>query len=153
MPEIDPAFLAGSHALDELPLCHVRLQDDARWPWLILIPQVAGAREIEDLTVAERRLLIEEVVAAGNAVRALGAALGLAVEKLNVGALGNVTPQLHVHVVGRRAGDPAWPGPVWGFGEAEALAPEVLQEAVAAARPALAPGAQPYPPFPDRGPV
>lgn len=153
MPEIDPAFLAGSHALDELPLCHVRLQDDARWPWLILIPQVAGVREIEDLTVAERRLLVEEVVAAGNAVRALGAALGLPVEKLNVGALGNVTPQLHVHVVGRRAGDPAWPGPVWGFGEAVALAPEVLQRALAAARPALAPGSQPYPPFPGRGPA
>jgi diadenosine tetraphosphate (Ap4A) HIT family hydrolase len=153
MPEIDPAFLTGSHALDELPLCHVRLQDDARWPWLILIPQVSGAREIEDLTVAERRLLLEEVVAAGNAVRVLGAALGLAVEKLNVGALGNVTPQLHVHVVGRWAGDPAWPGPVWGFGEAERLAPEVLKRALDAARPALAPGAQPYPPFPGRGPA
>ena len=68
MPEIDPAFLASSHALDELPLCHVRLQDDARWPWLILIPQVAGAREIEDLSAAERRLLVEEIVAAGHAV-------------------------------------------------------------------------------------
>ncbi|MCA6233645.1 MAG: HIT family protein, partial [Phenylobacterium sp.] len=125
--------------------------DDARWPWLILIPQVAGAREIEDLSAAERRLLVEEIVAAGNAVRALGAALGHAVEKLNVGALGNVTPQLHVHVVGRRHGDPAWPGPVWGFGEAEPLAPEVREMALAAARPALAPGAQPYPPFLGRG--
>jgi diadenosine tetraphosphate (Ap4A) HIT family hydrolase len=152
MPEIDPAFLAGSHALDELPLCHVRLQDDARWPWLILIPQVAGAREIEDLSAAERRLLVEEIVAAGHAVRALGVALGLQVDKLNVGALGNVTPQLHVHVVGRRQDDPAWPGPVWGFGEALRMEAETLAKAMAAARPALAPGAQPYPPFPGHGP-
>lgn len=92
-------------------------------------------------------------MAAGNAVRALGAALGLAVEKLNVGALGNITPQLHVHVVGRRSDDPAWPGPVWGFGEAERLTPDALQRALIAARPALAPGAQPYPPFPGRGPA
>lgn len=152
MPQIDPAFLEGSHALDELPLCHVRLQDDSRWPWLILIPQVDGAREIEDLSVLERRLLIEEVVSAGTAVRALGKTLGLAVEKLNVGALGNVTPQLHVHVVGRRASDPAWPGPVWGFGDAERMTPFVLARALAAARPALAPGAQPFPPFPGRLP-
>ena len=63
--------------------------------------------------------------------------LGLAVEKLNLGALGNVTPQLHLHLVGRRAGDPAWPGPVWGVGTAQAYAPAVLDQAVAAARAAL----------------
>ena len=73
-------------------------------------------------------------------------------DKLNVGALGNVTPQLHVHVVGRRQDDPAWPGPVWGFGEALRMEAETLAKAMAAARPALAPGAQPYPPFPGHGP-
>ncbi|HRD27268.1 MAG TPA: HIT domain-containing protein, partial [Caulobacter sp.] len=122
----DPAFGPGSMALGELPLCHVRLQTDARWPWLILIPRGIGLREIEDLPAVDRARLIEESVLAGQAVRAMGAALGRPVEKLNLGALGNVTAQLHVHLVGRHAGDAAWPGPVWGVGTAEAYGPEAL---------------------------
>ena len=133
----DPAFEAGSVAVGELPLCHVRLQNDARWPWLILIPRLPGLREIEDLSAADRARLIEESVLAGAAVRALGAATGFAVEKLNLGALGNVTPQLHVHVVGRRAGDPAWPGPVWGVGTAEGYAADRLAATIEAVRKAL----------------
>lgn len=137
MFEIDPAFLAGSQPLGELALCHARLQTDARWPWIVLIPRLAGARELEDLAPGQRAALMEEIVAAGNAVRAMGVAMGLAVEKLNVGALGNVTPQLHVHVVGRRAGDAAWPGPVWGVGVAEPLTEAMRDRALAAARTAL----------------
>ena len=122
MPEfkLDPAFIATSHAVGDLPLCHVRLQDDARYPWLVLIPRLAGLREIEELTAADRTALMEEAVAAGKAVRVLGGLSGFEVEKLNIGALGNVTAQLHVHVVGRYADDPAWPGPVWGHSAAEA---------------------------------
>jgi diadenosine tetraphosphate (Ap4A) HIT family hydrolase len=121
-------------ALGELGLCHVRLQTDARWPWLILIPRGVGLREIEDLPAADRARLIEESVLAGEAVRAMGAALGRPVEKLNLGALGNVTAQLHVHLVGRWAGDPAWPGPVWGVGVAEGYEAAGLESAMAAAR-------------------
>ena len=117
------AFTGTSHAVGELALCHVRLQDDARYPWLVLIPRAPDAREIEDLHPLNRARLIDEIVLAGEAVRAIGGALDLAVDKLNVGALGNVTPQLHVHVVGRRKDDPAWPGPVWGQGEAVRLSP------------------------------
>lgn len=134
---LDPAFVATSEALGDLPLCHVRLQADARYPWIVLIPRIPGARELEDLSPADRARLIEETVLAGAAVRAAGAALGLAVDKLNVGALGNVTPQLHVHVVGRRVGDPAWPGPVWGHSAAEAYSPAALAVAIEAARRAL----------------
>lgn len=115
---IDPAFEAGSEAIAELPLCHVRLQRDARFPWLILAPRREGARELEDLSGADRAALIEECILAGQAVRAIGETLGQPVDKLNIGALGNVTPQLHVHVLGRRRDDPAWPGPAWGFGHA-----------------------------------
>lgn len=118
--QIDPAFLATSHAVGDLPLCHVRLQDDARYPWLVLIPKLAGLREIEQLSAGDRARLIEETVLAGKAVRVLGGLFDFDVEKLNIGALGNVTAQLHVHVVGRRAEDPAWPGPVWGHSAAEA---------------------------------
>ena len=136
-PDLDPAFLATSVALGELPLCHARLQADARYPWIVLIPHQAGARELEDLSPGDRAALMEEVVRAGQAVHALGQALGIPVEKLNVGALGNITPQLHVHVVGRRHDDPAWPGPVWGHGTAEPYPDDVLAYAVATAKAAL----------------
>lgn len=138
MFELNPAFPATSRALGDLALCHARLQLDSRYAWIVLIPRIAGAVELEDLSGADRGALMQEVVQAGAAVRAVGEALGRPVEKLNVGQLGNVTPQLHVHVVGRRADDPAWPGPVWGVGTAEAYAEESLERAVAAARQVLA---------------
>jgi diadenosine tetraphosphate (Ap4A) HIT family hydrolase len=124
---VDPAFEAGSVGAFDWSLCHVRLQDDARFPWLILIPRRVGLSEIEDLSAAERALLIEEVVRAGDLVRELARAADRPVEKLNVAALGNVTAQLHVHVVGRRRDDGLWPDPVWGRGEASPYGPSVLQ--------------------------
>jgi len=136
--QLDPAFVATSHKVADLPLCEVRLQDDARYPWLVLIPRQPGLREIEELDVGHRIQLMEEIVLAGSAVRAVGAIVGLAVDKLNVGALGNVTAQLHVHIVGRRADDPAWPGPVWGHSPAAAYSTEGLAAPIAAARSALA---------------
>jgi diadenosine tetraphosphate (Ap4A) HIT family hydrolase len=134
---LDPAFVATSAELGDLPLCHARLQLDARYPWVVLIPRIGGLRELEDLVQADRARLMEETVRAAAAIRAVAEVLGLAVDKLNVGALGNVTPQLHVHVLGRRVGDPAWPGPVWGHSPADAYAPNVLDRAVAAAREAM----------------
>jgi diadenosine tetraphosphate (Ap4A) HIT family hydrolase len=134
---LDPAFAATAAVLGDLPLCHARLQLDARYPWVVLIPRVGAARELEDLPAADRARLMEETVLAGSAVRAVARVLGLTVDKLNVGALGNVTPQLHVHVLGRRIGDPAWPGPVWGHSPGEAYEPEMLDHAVAEARRAL----------------
>ncbi len=135
---LDPAFVATSHAVIDLPLCEVRLQDDARYPWLVLIPRLPGLRELEDLSTADRAQLLEETIRAGSAVRRVGATLGLAVDKLNIGALGNVTAQLHVHVVGRRSEDPAWPGPVWGHSPATAYDAATREAAIAAAREALA---------------
>ena len=119
--ETDPRLLAHSAALTPMPLCDVRLQDDARFPWLVLIPRVADATELDDLSRDQRLALMDEIAAAGEMVRALGQAMGRPVEKLNVAALGNVTAQLHVHVVGRRRDDPLWPDPIWGRGEAVRL--------------------------------
>ena len=138
MFELDPAFLATSEALPGLALCEARLQLDARFPWIVLIPRIDRAFELEDLSVEERAMLMAEIVAAGEAVRAVGAALDRPVEKLNVGQLGNITRQLHVHVVGRRADDACWPGPVWGRGVAEAYGPEAREMARVAATNALA---------------
>jgi diadenosine tetraphosphate (Ap4A) HIT family hydrolase len=134
MFELHPAFPPTSEALGDLALCHARLQADARYAWIVLIPRIAGAIELEDLSANDRAALTEEIVLAGLAVRAVGSVLGRRVEKLNVGQLGNVTPQLHIHVVGRRADDAAWPGPVWGVGTAEAYEADALARAIAAAR-------------------
>lgn len=137
MFELHPAFPPTSEPLGDLALSHARLQADARYAWIVLIPRIAGARELEDLTPNDRAALMEEIVQAGAAVRAVGRALGRPVEKLNVGQLGNLTPQLHIHVVGRRTDDPAWPGPVWGVGTAETYATDALAKATAAAKAAL----------------
>jgi len=127
----DSAFEAGSVAAGEWGLCHVRLQDDARFPWLILIPRVEDAVELDDLDARQRATLMEETVRAGELVRALGRLAGRSIDKLNVGAIGNVTAQLHVHVVGRRREDDLWPDPVWGRGPAQAYADEARAVALA----------------------
>ncbi len=137
MFEIHPDFQPTSTPLGDLALSHVRLNGDARFPWLILIPRVDGARELEDLADGERDVLMEEVLRAGNAARAVAQALGRPATKLNVAQLGNVTPQLHVHVIARRTDDAAWPRPVWGVGESEAYTAETLETATTAARTAL----------------
>jgi diadenosine tetraphosphate (Ap4A) HIT family hydrolase len=87
--------------------------NDARFRWLIPVPRRKSLAEIADLAEDERRRLLAEAVDAGEALRATGE-----VDKLNIGALGNIVRQLHVHVVARRVGDAAWPGPVWGSGAA-----------------------------------
>lgn len=130
----DPAFDSGSIAVCDWPLCQVRLQDDARFPWLILIPRRDGLHELEDLSAADRALLMEEIVRAGDLVRMLGEAALRPVQKLNVAALGNVTAQLHVHVVGRRHDDGLWPDPVWGRGAALPYGPQALQAAASRLR-------------------
>lgn len=137
MFELHPAFPPTSEALGDLALCHARLQADARWPWIVLVPRIAGMTELEGLSANDRAALTEEIVLAGRAVRAMGLALGRPVEKLNVGQLGNLTPQLHVHVVGRRVDDPAWPGPVWGVGPAAAYEAADRAKAMASARDVL----------------
>jgi diadenosine tetraphosphate (Ap4A) HIT family hydrolase len=130
----DPAFDRGSIVVCDWPLCQLRLQDDARFPWLILIPRRAGLHELEDLTPAERAMLMDEIVRAGETVRMLGAAAQRPVQKLNVAALGNVTAQLHVHVVGRRHDDGLWPDPVWGRGAARPYGAGALQAAASRIR-------------------
>jgi len=129
---LDPRITASSHAVASLALSELRLQDDGRFPWAVLVPRVAGAVELADLPRADQQVLLDEIAAAARWVRAVGTAWGLAVDKLNIANLGNVTPQLHWHVVGRRAADPCWPGPVWGQGTAVYLSPAQVEAARAA---------------------
>lgn len=130
----DPAFEPGSVAVTDWPLCQVRLQDDARFPWLILIPRRTGLTELDQLEPSDLNLLMADVLRAGDAVRALGRMIDRPVEKLNIAALGNVTAQLHVHVIGRRSDDPVWPDPVWGRGAAERWPLERLDTLIEALR-------------------
>lgn len=95
---------------------------DRRFPWLILVPEREGAREIYELAAEDRAALIEEVARVSEALARL-----FRPDKMNVGALGNVVPQLHVHVVARFAADAAWPGPVWGSGPSVPYSEEELK--------------------------
>jgi len=95
-------------------LSQVLLMKARQWPWLILVPRRADVGEIHDLDRPDRGLLMEEIARAGRALQRL-----YRPDKINVGALGNIVPQLHVHVIARFTADPAWPRPVWG-----AVAPE-----------------------------
>jgi diadenosine tetraphosphate (Ap4A) HIT family hydrolase len=113
--DLDPRLTGDTLAVGDLALCRVLLMRDARYAWLVLVPRRAGLVEVADLAEDERALLWREVDVAGAALRAVAPC-----DKLNIGALGNIVRQLHVHVVARREGDAAWPGPVWGFGTAEA---------------------------------
>lgn len=109
---LDPRLSADTHAVGDLALCSVLLMDDARFPWLILVPRRAGLSEWTDLSEPDAAALTGEIRIAVNVVQALARP-----DKVNVAALGNVVAQLHLHVVARFRSDPAWPGPVWGHGE------------------------------------
>lgn len=108
---LDPRLLADSIALGALPLCEVRLQNDARYPWLVLVPQRTGVSELFELSATDQTQLFEEITTVAATLRDVTQCL-----KINVGALGNIVRQLHIHVVARNEGDFAWPGPVWGAG-------------------------------------
>ncbi len=106
---VDPVILSVGRVLADWPLSRVFLYDDARYVWGMLVPRRQGITEICDLEEADQVQLLREIVDLSRIIRPLPG-----VTKLNVGYLGIAVPQLHVHVVGRHAGDPAWPGPVWG---------------------------------------
>ena len=123
MFSLHPRLAADTTLVSDLPLCAVRLMKDARVPWLILVPRRADIRELHHLGTADRVQLMEEIAQASGVLEAL-----YHPDKLNVGALGNLVPQLHVHVLGRYRVDPAWPGPIWGSGPAIAYADTRLTE-------------------------
>lgn len=110
---LDPRLEHDSIFIADGPLSQWRLLDDARFRWLVLVPRVADAAELVDLDGGQQRLLLAEINLASRLLRS-----AIRCDKLNIGALGNIVRQLHVHVVARSEGDDAWPGPVWGHGRA-----------------------------------
>ena len=123
--ELHPQLAADTHPLAALELCELRLMDDSNYPWLILVPRVPNARELVDLDAAQRHRLTDEIDLAARLLRD-----AFRPHKLNVAALGNLVPQLHVHVIAREESDPAWPAPVWGRVAARPYSPEALIERV-----------------------
>jgi diadenosine tetraphosphate (Ap4A) HIT family hydrolase len=123
---LHPRLAADTAFVADWDLSRVLVMNDCRYPWLILVPRRDGVTEVFDLEPSDRAVMIEEIARAGAALKRLTGAT-----KLNVGALGNVVSQLHVHLVARNPGDAAWPGPVWGHGVAHPYEPLALAAFVA----------------------
>ena len=129
---LDPRLENDSTSVMVTGLCDLRLSRDARWPWLILVPRRAEITEIFELTPLDQVLLAFETELVSKALKEITGAT-----KINVGALGNIVRQLHVHVIARSEGDANWPGPVWGFGKAEPYEDATRDEFIAKLREAL----------------
>ncbi|MCK9488158.1 MAG: HIT family protein [Xanthomonadales bacterium] len=119
--QLHPQLVADSHPVCDLPLSTVRLIDDVRWPWLILVPRRPFASEVVDLAHGDQLALLVEISKVSRVLQRQ-----YRTDKLNIAALGNLVPQLHVHIICRRKDDAAWPRPVWGVGTPEPYRPEHL---------------------------
>jgi diadenosine tetraphosphate (Ap4A) HIT family hydrolase len=126
---LHPQLARDTIGIGDLPLSRVLIINDANYPWLLLVPRRAAVSEITDLGEVEQAQLMTEVTRVARALRAVTDCT-----KLNIAALGNVVPQLHVHVIARRQGDAAWPRPVWGVVPAAAYDGAELDPLVSALR-------------------
>jgi diadenosine tetraphosphate (Ap4A) HIT family hydrolase len=123
---------ADTVEVTRLDLSLLLLMNARQWPWLILVPQRPDVREIHDLAAADRAMLMDEITRCSRLLADL-----FKPDKINIGALGNIVPQLHVHVIARSTIDPAWPKPVWSTVAPEPYAPDELAKRLAALRHAL----------------
>jgi len=130
---LHPRLEQDTAPVGDLPLSRLLVHNDANYPWLLLVPRRPEAREIIDLDEADRRQLMAEIAMASRALKAVTRC-----DKLNVAAIGNVVPQLHLHVLARRRDDAAWPKPVWGTVPARAYDLAERERFVAALRRELA---------------
>ncbi|WP_447527742.1 HIT domain-containing protein [Vreelandella sp. TE19] len=120
---LDPRLAADTLALADLPLCRALLMNDARYPWVILVPRYESACEVFELSAEDQTRLWQEATALGKAMNS-----AFKGDKLNIATLGNVVSQLHVHLVVRFESDESWPAPVWGRGEAVPYTPTQQSE-------------------------
>jgi diadenosine tetraphosphate (Ap4A) HIT family hydrolase len=123
MFELHPQLAKDCIVVCDLPLCRVLLANDSQYPWLILVPMKNGIKEIIDLSEQEQQLLWQESAKISRILQSL-----YSPDKLNVAALGNMVPQLHMHHVARYTNDAAWPAPIWGVKPAVAYGEEKIEE-------------------------
>ena|SRR5271168_2398858 len=109
---LHPQLENDTAPVGDLALCRVLSIDDADYPWLILVPRRVGVTELIDLEAGDAARLMEEISHTSRVLKDVTRC-----DKLNVAAIGNIVPQLHVHIVARRKNDPLWPKPVWGFAQ------------------------------------
>ena len=107
--QLDQHLARDTRDITNLPLCNLRLMDNKKFPWVVLVPRVADAVEWIDLSREQQHQLSDEIAVVSHILQAL-----VTPQKLNVATLGNQVGQLHVHIIARYKGDPAWPNPVWG---------------------------------------
>jgi diadenosine tetraphosphate (Ap4A) HIT family hydrolase len=110
-----PRLTADTAAIADWPLSRVLVMNDKRYAWIVLVPRRPDVSEIFDLDEAAQVTLIGEIARVSERIKHWARARGNC-DKVNIGTIGNLVPQLHVHVVARAKGDPAWPGTVWGVG-------------------------------------
>jgi diadenosine tetraphosphate (Ap4A) HIT family hydrolase len=110
--ELDSRLGSDSAFIANIGLCQLRLMNDSRWPWLILVPQRPDISELFDLTPLDQAMLTFETNSVAELLKTAKQPV-----KINVAAIGNIVRQLHVHIIARYVDDANWPGPVWGFGE------------------------------------
>jgi len=106
---LDQRLQQDTLVIGDFPLCRLLLSDDSNYPWFILVPRINGISEVFQLDVADQQILWKETTLLAQLLNE-----GLGADKMNIGALGNVVSQLHVHVIVRKRDDAAWPAPVWG---------------------------------------
>lgn len=121
--QLNPRLAADSMHLGDLPLCQLRLMNDSRFFWLLLIPRLSDAVEITDLNKTDYQQLWQEVRHLSEIIKPL-----LQADKLNIATLGNMVPQLHLHLIARFKTDAVWPNPAWGSGTAAPYSTEQLQQ-------------------------
>jgi diadenosine tetraphosphate (Ap4A) HIT family hydrolase len=120
---LHPQLEKDSELVAELPLCLVRLINDANYPWLILVPKISEVRDVIDLSDSQQQILWQESALVSRALKHL-----FTPDKLNVAALGNMVPQLHLHHIVRYQNDVSWPNPIWGQVPAKPYTDEQLAE-------------------------
>eukprot|EP01037_Dinobryon_pediforme_P006149 gene6149-biopygen3849 len=131
---LHPRLAADTLPVADLPLSQLLLMNDARFPWVILVPRRANLREMIDLSTPDQTQLFAEMMQISHILRAQ-----FRPDKLNIGAIGNMVPQLHIHVIARFETDAAWPKPVWGFETAQPYMTEAAQDIVMRLRTRLSP--------------
>ena len=120
--ELHTQLAADTAFVTDALLCRILLMNDANFPWLILVPRRAGLRDYHNLSADDLAVVNDEIVKTSRVLTAL-----YKPDKINVAALGNMVPQLHIHVIARFTDDVAWPKPVWGVAPAEPYMPEALE--------------------------
>ena len=121
--QLHPQLEADTHLICRTENCQILLMDDARFPWIGLGPEVAGIRELYELNERQQQQAYQSILRISKSLAEYSNA-----EKMNVAALGNQVPQLHIHIIARYQSDAAWPGPVWGVGQAESYSTDQLQQ-------------------------